>query len=167
MVVVNPFFNDKFFMFLWLRVKKGLTVGVFNISTISMVLCLFLLHLMQIFPKAHNFWKKTFVKHCLTVVEYFETTINTMFLTFTYYLTNCRTKHWLSKEGIIMWYDKIFVIFSHQWRRLTHFSITNLFCIYNYFFKKSVNRWLFLQFYFFNGLMLFFTLSNGDLSNDT
>ena len=34
---------------------------------------------MEIFPKAHNFWKKTVINHCLTVVKYFETTINTKF----------------------------------------------------------------------------------------
>ena len=31
--------------------KEELTISIFNISTFSMVLCLFLLHLMEIFPK--------------------------------------------------------------------------------------------------------------------
>ena len=35
------------------------------------------------------------------------------------------------------------------------------FYVYNCLLKKWVNGWHFSQFYFFNGLMLFFTWSNG------
>ena len=73
--------------------EEGLTVSIFNISTFSMVLCFFLLHLMKIFPKARNFCNKTVVKHCLLVVKYSETTINTKFSTVNHYLTNCNTKN--------------------------------------------------------------------------
>ena len=38
--------------------KSALTVGVFNISAFSMVLCLFSAHLMEIFLITHTFWKK-------------------------------------------------------------------------------------------------------------
>ena len=82
--------------------KNGLTFGIFNISTFSMVLCLFLLNLMEIFQKTHNFWDKTIVKPYLTVVKYFETTINTKFSAINHYLTNFNTKYWLWKEGNIM-----------------------------------------------------------------
>ena len=82
--------------------KKGLTASNFNISTFSTVLYLFLLYLMEIFPKTHNFWNKTIVKHCLTVVKYFETPIKTKFSMVNHYLTNCNIKSWLWKEGIIM-----------------------------------------------------------------
>ena len=93
MGMVNPLFHDKFLMYLWLYVKKGLTVSFFNISTFSMALCLLLLYLMEIFPKTHNFWNKTIVKQCLTVVKYFETTINTKFLMVNHYLPNCNTEN--------------------------------------------------------------------------
>ena len=73
--------------------KIGLIVSIFNFSTFSIVLCLFLLRLMESFPKAHNFSSKTTVKHCLTVVKYFETTMNTKFSTVNHYLTNCNTKN--------------------------------------------------------------------------
>ena len=82
--------------------KNGLTFGIFNISTFSMVLYLFLLHLMEIFQKTHNFWDKTIVKPYLTVVKYFETAINTKFSAINHYLTNFNTKYWLWKEGNIM-----------------------------------------------------------------
>ena len=49
--------------------KSGLTVVIFNISAFSIVLCLFLLHRIEIFTIAHNFWKKYTVKHCLIVVK--------------------------------------------------------------------------------------------------
>ena len=55
----------------------------------------FLLHIMEVFPKTHNFWNKTIVQSFLTVVKYFETTIKTKFLTVNHYLTNCSTKAWL------------------------------------------------------------------------
>ena len=89
--------------------KEGLNENIFTISTFSMVLCPFLLHLMEIFPKAHNFLNKTIVKHCLFAVKYLETTISTKFSTVNHYLTNCNTKNWLWKEGIIM-YMIIYII---------------------------------------------------------
>ena len=52
--------------------KSGLTVGIFDISTFSMVSSYSLLHLMEIFPVAHNFFKKHIVKHCFTVFNYVE-----------------------------------------------------------------------------------------------
>ena len=55
----------------------------------------FLIHIMEIFPKTHNFRNKTIVKSFLIVVKYFETTIKTKFLTVNHYLTNCSTKAWL------------------------------------------------------------------------
>ena len=54
-----------------------------------------------------------------------------------------------------------------KWRPLRDFSTTNLSCISNYLLKKWVNLWHFSHFYFFSGLMLFFTSSNEDLSNGT
>ena len=48
---------------------KTLTYDIFDISTFSMVLCLFLLHVMEIFPITPNFWEKNIVKHCLTVIK--------------------------------------------------------------------------------------------------
>ena len=68
-----------------------LTVTILNITTFSMVLWLFLLHLMEIFPKTNNFGNKTIFKHCITVVKYIDTTINTKFSTVKHYLTNCNT----------------------------------------------------------------------------
>ena len=85
--------------------KKRLTISISNISTFSMVLCLFLLHLMEIFPKVHDFSNKNIVKHCSTIVKYFDTTINTKFPTVNHYLTSYRTKNWLPKEHNIMSYD--------------------------------------------------------------
>ena len=73
--------------------KEGLTVSIFNISTFSMISCFSLFHLTEIFPKRHNSLNKTIVKHCLFVVKYLETTINTNFLTVKHYLTNCNTKN--------------------------------------------------------------------------
>ena len=35
--------------------KSGLTVGIFNIFAVSMVLSMFILHLMEIIPIAHSF----------------------------------------------------------------------------------------------------------------
>ena len=49
--------------------KEELPVSIFNIFTFSMVLRLILLHLMEVFPKAQNFWNKTTVKHWLFVVK--------------------------------------------------------------------------------------------------
>ena len=49
--------------------KRGLTVGIFDISTFSMGLCFFSLHLMEIFLMTQNFWEKNIVKHWLTVVK--------------------------------------------------------------------------------------------------
>ena len=49
--------------------RSGLTVGIYDISTFSMVLCLFLLRRMEIFKIAHNFWKRNIVKNCLIVVK--------------------------------------------------------------------------------------------------
>ena len=68
-----------------------LIVGIFNISAFSIVLGLFLLHLTEIFPITHSFWKKNIVKRSLTVVKQFETTINTEFTAVNHYLTNCKT----------------------------------------------------------------------------
>ena len=82
--------------------KKGLTVCIFNISTFSMVLCGFLLHIVNIFPKTNNFWNKKVVKHCLTVVNYLGKAINTNFSTVNHYLTNWNTKNWLWTERVIM-----------------------------------------------------------------
>ena len=73
--------------------KGTLTDSIVNISTLSMVLCSFLLHLMEIFPKAHNYLNKAIVKHCLFAVKYFETRINAKFSTVNHYLTNCNTKN--------------------------------------------------------------------------
>ena len=62
MTAVNPLFNDKYIennnVYIIICYKRGLTVGIFYISTFSMVWCLFLLYLMEIFPMTHNFWKK-------------------------------------------------------------------------------------------------------------
>ena len=52
-----------------LYLQSGSTVGVLNISPISMVLCLYLLHLKKIFPIANSFWNKNIVKHYLAVVK--------------------------------------------------------------------------------------------------
>ena len=71
--------------------KKFLTVSIFNVSSFSIVLCLFLLHLMKMFGKTHNFWSKTIVKHWLTVVKNFETMINTKSSTVNHYLINYNT----------------------------------------------------------------------------
>ena len=49
--------------------KEELPVSILNIFTFSMVLRLILLHLMEIFPQAQNFWIKTTVKHRLFVVK--------------------------------------------------------------------------------------------------
>ena len=68
--------------------KKVLTVNIFKLSTFSMVWFLLLLHLMKIHTKTDNFWNKTIVKHFLTAVKYFETTINTKFSMLNHYLTN-------------------------------------------------------------------------------
>ena len=46
-----------------------LIVEISKTSAFSIVLCLILLHLMEIFPITHSFWKKNIVKHCLTVVK--------------------------------------------------------------------------------------------------
>ena len=78
--------------------KKGLIDSVFNIFTCSMVLCSFLLHLMQIFPKENHFLNKTIVKRCLFAVKYFETRSSTKFSTVNHYLTNCNTTNWLWKK---------------------------------------------------------------------
>ena len=57
--------------------KKWLNISIFNISTFPMLLCCFLLRLIKIFPKSHDFLNKNFVKHFSTVVKYFELTSNT------------------------------------------------------------------------------------------
>ena len=72
--------------------KKRLTSSIFKISTFTIVLCLFLPHRIEIFPKTHDFWNKNIVKHCSTVVKYFETKINTKFSTVNHYFTNNNTK---------------------------------------------------------------------------
>ena len=64
--------------------KSELTVDAFDFSTFSMLLCLFSLHLNEVFTMTHNFWKKAIVYHCLTVVKQFGTTINTKFTTVNY-----------------------------------------------------------------------------------
>ena len=102
MEMVKQLFYKKLLIHLWLYVKKRLNISILNISTFSMVLCLFLLYLMEIFPKTHDFWSKNIVKHCSTVVKYVETTINSKFSTVNHYLTNDNTKKWLRKEQIIM-----------------------------------------------------------------
>ena len=78
-------------------------------------------HLMEIFPKTRNFWNKKIVKHCLTIIKYFETTTNTKSSTANHYLTNFYTKNWLWKEGIfisiileVLLSVEIFASFSHQ-----------------------------------------------------
>ena len=130
--------------------KEGLTDSIFNISTYSMVLYSFLLHLMEISPKAHNFLNKTISKPCSFAVNYFETTINTKFSTVKHYLTNSNTKNWLWKEGIISFcvIPNFFKFFSSikKWGRLTHFSIKSWLYTYNSLLKKWVNRWHFLHF---------------------
>ena len=83
-----------------------LTLGIFNISAISMILCLFSLHLMKIFAIAHLFWNKNIAKHCITMINELETTINTKFTTVNHYFTNCKTKSWLWKEGMIVYYER-------------------------------------------------------------
>ena len=60
---------------------------------------------MKIFPKTHKYGNKTIVKHFLTFVKYFERMINTKFSTVSHYITNCKIKNWLGKEGIMMSYD--------------------------------------------------------------
>ena len=84
--------------------KKGLTIGIFNISTFSMVSNLFSLHLMYNFPKTHDFCHKHILKHCSTVVKYFKTTINTEFSIVNRYWSNCKTKNWTQKQEVIMWH---------------------------------------------------------------
>ena len=52
-----------------------------------------------------------------------------------------------------------------KWKPLTRFSITTLLSIYNYIFKKWVNRYNSEHFYFYDGFMLVLPSPNGDLSN--
>ena len=70
-----------------------LIVEISKISAFSIVLCLILLHLMEIFPITHSFWEKKIVNHCLTVVKQFETEINTEFATVNHCLINCKTRN--------------------------------------------------------------------------
>ena len=96
MEMVKPFFHKKFLKHLWLYVyKKRLTISFFNISTFSMFLCLFLLHITETFPKTHEFCNRKIVNHCSTVVKYFETTIKLKFSMVNHYLTKYNTKNWL------------------------------------------------------------------------
>ena len=60
-----------------------------------------------------------------------------------------------------------FFSFIEVWKCSSHFSITDLLCIYDYMLKKPVNRWHSWHLYFFNGFLLAFVLSNVDVSNDT
>ena len=70
MATVNPLFNNEYIMYIELFVKKiELTVGIFDSSTFSMVLCFFWFHLMEIFPMTQIFGEKNIVKHWLTVVK--------------------------------------------------------------------------------------------------
>ena len=46
--------------------------------------------------------EKKYVKHCLAVVNWFGTTVNTKFTMVHYYLASCKTKNWLWKELMIM-----------------------------------------------------------------
>ena len=91
MGIVHPLFHNKFLYDYMLR--KMLIVSIFNISTFSMALSFFLLQLIKMFPETHNFWNKEMVKHCLTMVKYFEATIKTKFLLANHYLTNSNTKN--------------------------------------------------------------------------
>ena len=52
--------------FMTIYEKRGLTVGIFDISTFSMTLCFFLLHLMKVFPTTQNFFGK---KYCLALLN--------------------------------------------------------------------------------------------------
>ena len=69
MKTVNPLFTKKIIMYIQLLIKSGLTVGIFDIANFSIVWCCPSLHLMEIFPMTHNFWKKDIIKHWLTVVK--------------------------------------------------------------------------------------------------
>ena len=131
-----------------------------------MVLCL--LYLMKIFPIAQNFWKKNTL---LSTAEQWSSSLKQQltqkFTTINHWLTNCKTKNWLWKERMVMWYELTDIsspvrpnfckFFSSikKWRRLNHFLINKLLCIYNYLLKKWFNRWHFWHIYFFNDLMLF------------
>ena len=65
------YFSRKYLLCIYnYLLKTWITVGVFDVSTFSMVWWLFSLHLMKIFPMTHNFWEKNIVKHCKTVVKY-------------------------------------------------------------------------------------------------
>ena len=167
-------------MFLWISVKKGLTDGIFNISTFSMVLCSFLLSLMKIFSNAHHFLNKTIVKHSLFPVKYIETTINTKIFNGYPLLDHLlhekltlkrRNYHvaWLSRYKLFS-HTKLFQAFLIN-KKMTIvnplFNKKFIIYIYNSLFKKWVSRWNFLHIYFFSCLMLFFTSSNGNLFNDT
>ena len=73
MATVNPLFHNEYIMYIQLFVKKiGLTVGIFDSSIYSMVLCFFWLHLMKIFPTTQIFGEKNIVKPWLTVVKSLE-----------------------------------------------------------------------------------------------
>ena len=55
MGMVKPLFHNSFSIYLSPLLKRsGLTLEIFDISTFSIVLCLFSLHLMEIFRKTHN-----------------------------------------------------------------------------------------------------------------
>ena len=53
-----------------LFVKKVIeTLAFFTFLLIQQFNAFFSLHLIKIFPMTHNFWKKNFAKHWLTVVK--------------------------------------------------------------------------------------------------
>ena len=62
MGTVNPLFNNKFYLvYIIISLKSGLTVNIFDILTFLMVLCLFLLQQMEVFPMAYNLWETNIV----------------------------------------------------------------------------------------------------------
>ena len=69
MGMVKPFFITNFLYIYDYMLKKGLNISIFNISTFPMLLCWFLLHQIEIFPKSHDFLNKSFVKHFSTVLS--------------------------------------------------------------------------------------------------
>ena len=74
------------------------------------------------------------------------------------------------KENETLLSGQNFARFFHQWKNGDGQNplFNDKFIIYiQLFVKKQVNRWSFLHFHFFNGFMLLFASSNGDLSNET
>ena len=69
MALVNPLLITNLLCIFTYLLKSGLTVGICDISTFSMVLWLFVLHLMGIFLMTYSFWERNIVYQCLTVAK--------------------------------------------------------------------------------------------------